>query len=167
MRYAFAWPRLHHLTPPKTPANSQPAWHRNPAPAVRHHCRTPNPIESFSPVGPASSRQNYILYNKRSVTFRLIENYFRRDQVVLNSVLEVGSMEATKELVKLGLGVCILAPWIARREIDEGSLVALPLGRKKLSRRWGILQWSGRRLSLAEETFVGLCRSACALFGHD
>lgn len=99
-------------------------------------------------------RQNYILYSKRSVTFRLIEDYFRRERMVLNTVLEVGSMEATKELVKLGLGVCILAPWIAKREIEEGSLVA---------RRWGILQWSGRRLSLAEETFIGLCRLACAL----
>ena len=110
-------------------------------------------------------RQNHILYNKGSVTFRLIEEYFRREQIVLNTVLEVGSMEATKELVKLGLGVSILAPWIARREIEEGSLVALPLGRKKLTRRWGILQWSGRRLTLAEETFVGLCRSVCALVG--
>jgi len=62
MRYAFASPRLHHLTPPKTPANSEPAWHRNPAPAVRHHCRTPHPIEGFSPVGPASSRKRAIRY---------------------------------------------------------------------------------------------------------
>ncbi len=107
-------------------------------------------------------RQNYILYSKRSVTFRLIENYFRREQMVLNAVIEVGSMEATKELVKLGLGISILAPWIARKEIEEGSLVALPLGRKKLQRRWGILHWRGRRLSLAEETFIGLCESACA-----
>src|SRR5664279_914841 len=50
-------------------------------------------------------RQSYILYSKRSITFRLIENYFRREEMVLNTVLEVGSMEATKELVKLGLGV--------------------------------------------------------------
>ncbi len=108
------------------------------------------------------ARQNYILYSKRSVTFRLIENYFRHEQMVLNAVIEVGSMEATKELVKLGLGVCILAPWIAKKEIEEGSLVALPLGRKKLSRRWGIIHWRGKRLNLAEETFIGLCDSACA-----
>src|SRR5882724_4443517 len=107
-------------------------------------------------------RQNYILYSKRSLTFRLIENYFRREQMVLNAIIEVGSMEATKELVKLGLGVCILAPWVAKKEIEEGSLVALPLGRKKLSRRWGILHWRGKRLNLAEETFIGLCDSACA-----
>lgn len=106
-------------------------------------------------------RQNYILYNKRSVTFRIVEEYFRREEMVLNTVIELGSMEAIKELVKLGLGVSILAPWIARKEIEEGSLVALPLGRRKLERRWGILHWRGKRLNLAEETFIGLCESAC------
>ena len=107
-------------------------------------------------------RQNYILYNKASVTFRLIEKYFRSEQMVLNTVIELGSMEAIKELVKLGMGVSILAPWIARKEIEEGSLVALPLGRRKLQRRWGILHAKGKRLNLAEETFVGLCESATA-----
>jgi DNA-binding transcriptional LysR family regulator len=107
-------------------------------------------------------RENHILYNKRSVTFRIIEEYFRREEMVLHSVIEVGSMEATKELVKLGLGVSVLAPWIAKKEIEEGSLVALPLGRKKLSRRWGVLHWRGKRLNLAEETFIGLCVSATA-----
>jgi DNA-binding transcriptional LysR family regulator len=110
-------------------------------------------------------RQSYILYSKRSITFRLIENYFRREEMVLNTVLEVGSMEATKELVKLGLGVSILAPWVARKGIEDGSLVALPLGRKKLQRRWGILHWRGKRLNLAEETFIGLCESATAALG--
>jgi DNA-binding transcriptional LysR family regulator len=109
-------------------------------------------------------RQNYILYNKHSITFRLIEEYFRREQMVLNTVIELGSMEATKELVKLGIGASILAPWIAQKEIEEGSLVALPLGRRKLQRRWGILHWRGKRLNLAEETFIGLCESASARF---
>ncbi len=110
---------------------------------------------------PEIPRQNYILYNKHSITFRLIEDYFRREQMVLNTVIELGSMEATKELVKLGIGASILAPWIAQKEIEEGSLVALPLGRRKLLRRWGILHWRGKRLNLAEETFIGLCESAC------
>ena len=43
-------------------------------------------------------------------------------------------------------------------ELREKSLASLPLGRRKLRRAWGILHWKGRRLSLAEETFVGLCR---------
>ena len=106
------------------------------------------------------SRANHITYSKSSVTFRLTQDYFRKENIVLNTVIELGSMEATKELVKLGLGICILAPWVAKKEIQEGSLVALPLGRRKLTRRWGILHWKGKRLSLAEETFIGLCESA-------
>ena len=109
------------------------------------------------------TRQNYILYNKKSITFRLIEHYFHRERMVLNTVIELGNMEAIKELVKLGLGVSILAPWVARKEIEEGSLVAMPLGQRKLRRDWGILHWRGKRLNLAEETFVGLCESATAL----
>jgi DNA-binding transcriptional LysR family regulator len=105
-------------------------------------------------------RQSYILYSKHSVTFRQIEAYFRLEDMILNTIIEAGSMEATKELIKLGLGVSILAPWVAKKEIEEGSLVALPLGRKKLQRRWGILHWRGKRLTLAEETFIGLCESA-------
>src|SRR5215469_173097 len=106
-------------------------------------------------------RQNYILYNKASITFRLIEDYFRDEEMTLNTVIELGSMEAIKELVKLGLGVSIVSPWIARKEIEEGSVVALPLGRRRLRRRWGILHWRGKRLNLAEETFAGLCEAAC------
>jgi len=68
-------------------------------------------------------------------------------------------MEAIKELVKLGLGVSILAPWIAQKELEDKSLVSLPLGRRKLKRTWGIMHWKGRRLSLAEETFISLCRT--------
>ena len=105
-------------------------------------------------------RQNYVLYNKASYTFRMVERYFREEGMILNTVIELGSMEATKELVKLGLGVSILAPWIARKELEEGSLVALSLGKRKLRRNWGVFHWPRHRLNLAEETFVGLCRSA-------
>jgi DNA-binding transcriptional LysR family regulator len=112
------------------------------------------------------ARQNYILYRKNSVTFRLIERYFLEEKIVLNTVMELGTMEGIKELVKLGLGVSILAPWIARRELREGSLVELPLGRRRLERRWGIVHWRSRRLSLAEETFIGLCASAAENLLH-
>jgi DNA-binding transcriptional LysR family regulator len=105
------------------------------------------------------SQQNYILYNKASYTFRIIARYLSQESINLRSFLELGSMEAIKELVKLGLGVGILAPWIAQSEIEEGSLVAIPLGRRKLRRHWGIAHWQSRRLSLPEETFAGLCKS--------
>jgi LysR family transcriptional regulator, low CO2-responsive transcriptional regulator len=103
-------------------------------------------------------RQKYILYKRKSYTSEMIESYFREEKVVLFSQLDLGNMAAIKEMVKLGLGVSILALWTARTELQDGSLVALPLGRRKLRRRWGILHWQGRRLSLVEENFIGLCK---------
>jgi DNA-binding transcriptional LysR family regulator len=105
-------------------------------------------------------KQSLIIYRKGSHTFRIVDDYFRKEDVVLNTVIELGSMEAIKEMVKLGLGVSIVAPWVAPEELRNRSLVALPLGRRKLKRDWGILHWRGRRLTLAEETLVGLSRTA-------
>lgn len=111
-------------------------------------------------------KQNYILYSKKSYTFRQVEDYFLAEGMVLNTLMELGSMEAIKELVKLELGICALAPWVAQKELQEGSLVALPLGRRKLRRTWGVLHWKGRRLSLPEESFIGLCREGTEGLGN-
>jgi DNA-binding transcriptional LysR family regulator len=105
------------------------------------------------------ARQSFILYSKNSLTFRLTEQYFSREGILLPSVIEVGSLEASKELVKLGLGVSIMAPWVARKELEDGALVALPLGRRPLIRQWGVLYPRGKTLSLAEDTFVRICTS--------
>lgn len=122
-----------------------------------------SPLHPWAKAGRAPREeipgQNYILYNKNSYTFRIVTRYFSQDSITLRSFLELGSMEAIKELVKLGLGVSILAPWIAQKEIEEGSLVAIPLGRRRLKRHWGLAHWQTRRLSLPEETFAGLCQS--------
>ena len=109
--------------------------------------------------------ETLVLYNKTSQTFRLVSEYFREEKVALNNFIELGSMEAIKELVKIGIGAGVLAPWIARAELENGSLVSVPLGQRKLRRRWGVAFLKGRRLALAEETFVGLCRSVSELLG--
>lgn len=104
------------------------------------------------------AKQNYILYHRTSPTFRLVDDYFRREGVVLNTYMELDSKEAIKELLKLDMGVSILAPWTARAELAAGTLHALPMGRRKLRRHWGILRWRDRPLAGAERQFVDLCR---------
>jgi DNA-binding transcriptional LysR family regulator len=113
----------------------------------------------------ALATETLILYNKASYTFRLVADYFKNEKVTLTNFIELGSMEAIKELVKLGLGAGILAPWIATSELANGTLVSLPLGQRKLSRRWSVAYWKGRRLALAEEIFVGLCETVAKNLG--
>jgi len=94
----------------------------------------------------------------------LIQDYFRAENMEIKSVVEMGSMSAIKELVKLGLGVSILAPWIAQTELTKKSLVAVSVGRRKLKRKWGLLFLKGRPMGWAEEIFVSLCESVITQF---
>lgn len=109
--------------------------------------------------------ETLVLYNKTSYTFRLVNEYFREEKIALSNFIELGSMEAIKELVKIGLGAGVFAPWIARAELESGTLVSLPLGPCKLRRRWGVVHLKGRRLALAEETFIGMCALTCETLG--
>ena len=110
-------------------------------------------------------KQPCVLYSKVSYTFEEIDRYFGSEDIVLNLAVEMASMEAIKELVKRGLGVSVLAPWVAQKELEAGALVSLPLGKRTLKRTWGVLHRRGRRLSLAEETFINLCREATQAHG--
>ena len=106
--------------------------------------------------------QRMVLYSRGSTTFQMLERYFARLRVPLHDWIELGEMGAIKELVKLGLGVSILAPWAARSEVAERSLVMLPLPGGKLKRNWCVATLRGRTMSVAEQTFIGLCQSVAA-----
>ncbi len=117
-------------------------------------------VEAGGVARPEIARQNFILYSRASQTFRAVENYFQDEGIVLNATMELGSIETIKELVKIGLGISVLATWIARKELKEGSLMAMPLGRRKLRREWGILRHRERELTTVEKEFVTLCGEA-------
>lgn len=104
--------------------------------------------------------QHFILYNRSSLTFEIIENHLLSQGVRLRNFIEPGSMEAAKELVKLGLGVAIAARWVARQELETGTLRAIPIQRPRIQRTWAVMYLKSRPLNLAEETFVGLCQAA-------
>lgn len=114
----------------------------------------------IAPAGEVDE-QTFVTYSKRSLTFEIIRRHFRNEGRNLAKVIELGSMEAIKELVKIGIGVGIIAPWVAQKEIAEQSIHLLAPSRKPLKRAWGVCYVKGRQLSLMEETFIGLCESAC------
>jgi DNA-binding transcriptional LysR family regulator len=107
------------------------------------------------------SNEHFLLYRKSSVTFQRIEDFFLRQGVQLSSYVEVPDFEIMKQLARLGLGVAVMAPWAAQKELEEGSLVSLPLPKHRIRRKWVVVHQSGRKLRPPEQTFVGLCKIAC------
>ena len=82
--------------------------------------------------------------------------------VKLSSYVEIPSFELMKEFAHLGLGIAMMAPWVARQEIQAGTLLARPLPNCHIEGRWGIVHQLQRPLRQPEQTFIGLCRLACA-----
>ena len=107
-------------------------------------------------------KQSFILYQRTTSTSQMVEDYFERLNIAPSTMMEIGSIEAIKELVKLNLGVSVLAPWTAHAELAKRALRMRPLPGQSLRRNWVMLSLAGRRLSLAEETFCRLCRSQAA-----
>lgn len=104
-----------------------------------------------------AATETFIVASRNSLNFAMIQEFFMKQGVRLNNFIELGSSEATKELAKLGIGVAIAARWIARSEIAAGQLVALPMPKGKLKRRWVVSALRGRPFNLPERTFIGLC----------
>jgi DNA-binding transcriptional LysR family regulator len=135
---------------------------------IHHELFTDELMMLVSPLHPWASTgrversqlagQRMVLYSRGSTTFQLVERYFAKLRVPLHDWIELGEMGAIKELVKLGLGVSIMARWAAKSEIEERSLVILPLPGGRLRRNWAIATTRGHKLSVAEQTFIGLCK---------
>jgi len=108
------------------------------------------------------ARERLVLYNKGSLTFRLVETFFRDHKIQLERFIELGSMEAIKELIKVNYGLSFVASWIVEAEINGGSLAHISLGRRRIHRHWGICHANEKKLSITEETFLGICESVGA-----
>ncbi len=129
-----------------------------------------SPLHPWAKAGRVNRRslgeQRLILFSRQSATFRIVERYLAKAGVPLRDFTELGSMEAVKELVKMGLGVGVAAPWVARPEIAERSLVWLALPGGRLTRTWSVASAAARELTVAEQTFVGLCQDAAVGLGR-
>ncbi|MFT4176006.1 MAG: LysR family transcriptional regulator [Luteolibacter sp.] len=108
------------------------------------------------------NEQQFIIYAKATETHRLIEDWLEQRGCRGKKPLVLGDMQAIKEMAKLGIGVGIVAPWVASREIDEGSLKVVSIEEPGIDREWGVFHAPKRQPSLVEEAFIGLCEMAFA-----
>ena len=103
-----------------------------------------------------------LLYQRGSASSQMVEETLRRLKIEPVTVMEVSNINAIKAMVALELGVAVLAPWTAEKELASGVLQMRSMGQRPLRRHWVIGHLPGRRLNLLEETFCRLCREFSA-----
>jgi LysR family transcriptional regulator, low CO2-responsive transcriptional regulator len=118
-------------------------------------------------VGNTLAEQKYIVYAKGTETHRLSMDWIEGVAGCNKKPLVLGDMQAIKEMVKLGMGVGIMAPWVAARELEESSLICINLPHGGIQREWGAFHSPKKPLSLVEEAFIGICGMAFETFSAD
>ena len=103
-----------------------------------------------SPRHPLASRRRVTLKDLHDETFFIYPP--RQESLFLHQVLmpsgaiparveEVKLTEAIMEMVKANLGISALARWAVQPQLDNGSLVALPIDPRGLERQWSAVMF--------------------------
>lgn len=120
-----------------------------------------HPWASVHPTDPAAiGSQPLLTYRRQSYTWHLINDYFAADGIQPTVIIECDSYTAIRRMVALGMGVGILARWVAATDLAGDRLTCVPLGPRRLTRRWGTLSLRTKRLSLPQTLFIEHTRRA-------
>ena len=94
-------------------------------------CLATSPKHPFAIRGEASiyevAREPLILYDRESSYFVLINQVCREAGITPRVEMTLDSIEATKHLVELGMGISFLPRSGVRHELERGSLCLIPL----------------------------------------
>ncbi len=113
------------------------------------------------------AREPLISYRHTSLTHQLLDRYLKERRITPAATLQVESISAIKELVRLNLGVAVLAPWVADYELTKGWIKMRPLGSQTLRRRWAITRLASVKPGIVDERFYALCRRQAAAMRLD
>lgn len=100
--------------------------------------------------------QTVLQYGSGTVTHGLVAEYFEEQGVRVSQSIELSSMDALREMARIGQGVALLPDWGMERGEAQG-LVSRPLPGRPVRREWGLASLKGKPLSLLESIFQGLC----------
>jgi len=73
------------------------------------------------------STANIMLLDEENVTRKYIQDYFKLNQIELKQILEISNMDLLIEFAKTGLGVACVIKEFVLSELENGTLLQIPL----------------------------------------
>lgn len=101
-----------------------------------------------------------MVFQDSSNTAHLLAAHLKMEKVTARRGVALADHDAIKSLARTGQAVGVISPWLASKELQEGSLVSLPIGSRPLRREWGLAHLRRHKLAPMELRFVELCRQA-------
>ncbi len=97
---------------------------------------------------------NVMLLDEKNMTRLYIEDYFTKNQIETNQILEVSNIDLLIEFAKIGLGVSCVIKEFVQKELEEGTLTEIPLKKPLGIREVGFAYLNNRQLSDSVRKFI-------------
>ncbi len=97
---------------------------------------------------------NVMLLDEKNMTRLYIEDYFTRNQIETNQILEVSNMDLLIEFAKIGLGVSCVIKEFVKNELKVGTLIEVPLEKPLGKREVGFAFLNNSQLSDSVQKFI-------------
>lgn len=89
-----------------------------------------NYIDNLSVLGSDSNlfhSATVMLLDKENITRQYIDDYLKEQHIELGNLLEITTMDLLIEFAKIGLGIACVIRQFVQKELDDGSLLEIPL----------------------------------------
>lgn len=97
---------------------------------------------------------NVMLLDEKNMTRLYIEDYFTRNQIETNQILEVSNIDLLIEFARIGLGVsCVIKEFI-KKELEDESLIEIPLEKPLGKREVGFAYQNNTQISDSLQKFI-------------
>jgi len=101
---------------------------------------------------------NFVAFDSDLIIRKAIDRALNHEKAVPNLVMEFDNIETIKQAIEVGTGVSILPEPTVLKEVQQGSLVAVPLALPDFVRPIGIIHRRRKRLTPAAKKFIELLK---------
>lgn len=128
-----------------------------------------HPLAGRSAIDPSDFADQVLILHADPDTSAVVTEFLEPAGVAPARVMEIPLTEAVFASVRAGLGLTVVARWVARPETDRSTLLALRLGNDGVVRKWRMVvrRDRARRATLQELARLLKERSGAALGGGD
>ena len=107
-----------------------------------------HPLAAKSVIEPEDlSGQSLIVHEKGSAPRKSTEEFLRRHKITIPIPLELSNNEAIKTAVEEGLGVAVITRRVVSKEIEMGTLRAIPLSDPAMKRKFYLIHHKDKYIS--------------------
>ena len=103
-----------------------------------------------------------VMHEKGSATYRVMDNFARKNNLDTFIPLELSNNESIKRVVEQGIGLGLMSRNVVSREVDTGRLIAIPFTDPAMKRKFYMVHHKDKYISEPLRNFIDLVRQWAA-----